>query len=83
MQITIRIPDNYGEKMSIIAKKKGVKKSDIARMALTQFIEKNLDEDEETPYEKVKHLIGIADSGIKDLGQNHREYLIKKIKEKS
>jgi len=29
---------------------------------------------EETPYHKIRHLIGSAESGIGDLGQNHRKY---------
>jgi len=29
---------------------------------------------------KAKHLLGVAESGVTDLGQNHRRHLIKKIK---
>ncbi len=35
---------------------------------------------EETPYHKIRHLIGSAESGIGDLGQNHREHLRRKIR---
>lgn len=32
------------------------------------------------PFDKVRKLIGIAESGISDLGKNHRKYIIDKIK---
>jgi hypothetical protein len=57
----------------------GLKKPDITRMAIRSYIEK-YEESESNPFSKVKSLIGIAESGITDLGQNHRKYLIEKIK---
>ncbi|MFH1993635.1 MAG: ribbon-helix-helix protein, CopG family [Pseudomonadota bacterium] len=83
MQFTIRMPDEYCEKIEGLAKKMGLKKSDIARMALKQFIEENLNKDQSAPYQKIRHLLGAAESGIKDLGQRHREYLIKKVRKES
>jgi len=74
------MPDEYREKIEVLAQKMGLKKSDIARVALKKFIEENIDEDQRSPYQKVKHLLGTAESGKKDLGQRHRDYLIKKIR---
>ncbi len=34
------------------------------------------------PYPKIRHLLGTAESGIEDIGENHRIYLIKKLKDK-
>ena len=83
MQLTIRMPDEYSEKIEILAEKMGLKKSDVARLALKQFIEENIDNDQRRPYLKVKHLLGTAESGIKDLGQRHRDHLIKRIRKGS
>ena len=80
MQLTIRMPDEYKKKIEILSNNMGLKRSDIARLALRKFIDEHLIQDEETPYKKVKHLLGKTESGIKDLGQNHRKYLIEKIK---
>ncbi len=80
MQFTIRLPNEYGQKIAALAEKMGLKKSDVARLALKQFIEKNLADEQSTPYEKVQHLLGSAESGIKDLGQRHRDYFIQRIK---
>ena len=80
MQLTIRMPDEYKEKIEALSNNMGVKRSDIARLALRKFIDENLVQEQETPYQKVKHLLGKAESGIKDLGQNHRAILIDKLK---
>ncbi len=79
MQLTIRMPDEYKEKIAALAEMMGLKKSDVARMALKTFIEENLDSSPRKPYEKTKHLLGIAESGVKDLGQRHRDHLMKRI----
>lgn len=83
MQLTIRMPDEYREKIEILAEKMGLKKSDVARLALKRFIEENMDNEQRRPYEKVKHLLGWAESGMKDLGQRHRDHLIQKIRKGS
>jgi len=71
--------DEYGEKIKVLAEKMGLKKSDIARLALKQFVEESLSDDQSTPYQKIRHLLGSAESGIPDLGQRHRYYLMNKI----
>jgi predicted transcriptional regulator len=80
MQLTIRMPDEYKEKIEIISNNMGLKRSDIARLALRKFIDENLSQEQETPYQKVKHLLGKAESGVRDLGQNHRAIMIEKLK---
>ena len=48
----------------------GLKKSDVTRMAIKKFIEEYGD-NEENPYAKIKHLLGIVESGLPDLGQRN------------
>jgi antitoxin component of RelBE/YafQ-DinJ toxin-antitoxin module len=83
MQFTVRLPDDYKGKVATAAKRMGLKKSDIARLALKQFLDEHLAKDSRTPFEKVKHLLGSTESGIKDLGQEHRRYLVARIKKAS
>ena len=78
MQLTLRVPDEQMSIIKNIAEKMGLKKSDVTRMAIKKFIEE-YSYDEEKPYKKIKHLLGIAESGFPDLGQRHRNYLLKKI----
>jgi metal-responsive CopG/Arc/MetJ family transcriptional regulator len=79
-QLTIRMPDEYLLRIEQIAKSTGLKKSDITRMAIKNFIEEHSDETETNLYDKTKKLIGVVESGISDLGRNHRKYLVQKIK---
>jgi antitoxin component of RelBE/YafQ-DinJ toxin-antitoxin module len=83
MQFTVRLPDDYKGKVATAAKRMGLKKSDIARLALKQFLDEHFSKDSRTPFEKVKHLLGSTESGIKDLGQEHRRYLVAKIRKAS
>jgi metal-responsive CopG/Arc/MetJ family transcriptional regulator len=79
-QLTIRMPEKFIFKIEQIAKASGLKKSDITRMAIRKFLEDYSSEEDADLYSKAKHLISVVESGIPDLGQNHRKYLIKKIK---
>ena len=80
MQLTIRLPDEQAARIEQIAANLGLKKSDITRLAIKNFIE-SYEQKETKPYSKVHSLLGIANSGLPDLGQNHRKYLIDKIKQ--
>jgi len=80
MQLTIRMPDENMLKIEYIAKKMGLKKSDVARMAIKAFLDQHDEPSVERPYTKVENLLGIAESGLSDLGYSHREHLIEKIK---
>ncbi len=67
-----------------VLRKRSVKgknhKSDIAGFTeIGKTASEEIDRDI-APYHKVSHLIGTAESGIGDLGQNHREHLRKKIR---
>ena len=79
MQLTIRMPDEQMTKIEHIAKKMGLKKADVTRMAIKNFIEEYSDSTVK-PFDKVKHLLGVVESGVPDLGQRHRKHLIRKIK---
>jgi hypothetical protein len=67
----------------MLSKRLGLKKSDVVRLAVKQFTEENLEMDDRPPYERIRNLIGVAESGITDLGQKHRHYITKKLKGRS
>ena len=83
MQLTVRMPDEYTEKLDLLSKKMGLKRSDIVRLALKRFLDENGEATDEPPFEKVKSILGVAESGMKDLGQRHRHYLTQKIRKGS
>lgn len=77
-QITVRIPAELRMKVREKARRLRLKRSDIMRMALAEFLEGP----EETgfPYERVKNLVGSVSIDIPDLGERHRDYLIQKLR---
>ena len=79
-QMTIRLPDDLNQKMREKAKSLRLKRSDIIRMALSEFLEGP--DDKIFDFDKVKHLVGSVHSGLSGLGTNHREYIIQKLKQK-
>ena len=83
MQITVRIPDEYGNRLDRISKQMGVQRSDIIRLAMKQFLDGTEAINRQPPYAKVSHLLGIVESDVKDLGQSHRKYLIQKMRRSS
>jgi len=79
-QLTIRMPKEHLAQIAQLADRMGLKKSVVARLAIKHFIEGQGGNDDETPFSKARALIGVAESGLPDLGKNHRKYLINKIK---
>jgi metal-responsive CopG/Arc/MetJ family transcriptional regulator len=80
MQLTVRMPDEYTKKLNVLSKKMGLKRSDVVRLALQRFFDENSEGIDQSPFEKVKSMLGVAESKIKDLGQRHRHYLIQKMR---
>ena len=80
MQITVRIPNDYGNRLDRVSKQMGVRRSDIIRLAMKQFLEGTGDTDRQSPYARVHHLLGLVQSDVKDLGPSHRKYLIQKVR---
>jgi metal-responsive CopG/Arc/MetJ family transcriptional regulator len=79
-QISVRLDEAINEQIISVAKKLRRKRSDIVRLALEKFISEINGLDESKPYDQVKGLIGSVSSGIPNLGEAHREYLINKFK---
>ena len=80
MQLTVRLPDEDMAKLTSIAGKLGLKRSEVTRLAIRRFLAEYGDEEELRPFDRVKHLLGIAESGKKDLGFAHRKHLVKRLR---
>jgi len=77
MQMTIRMPDEYRSRIEEVSEKTGLKKSDIARMAIKKFLEDfDVQARGDRTSAKAQDLIGVVNSGIPDLGTNHRLHLL-------
>lgn len=78
-QLTVRLTDELNKDISALAKRFHLKRSDIVRMALEKYLLEFRNGEEERPFEKVNNLVGSISSGISDLGESHRKYIIKKF----
>lgn len=82
MQMTIRIPEEYMTQVRDISLRTGLKKSDIARLAIKDFLDRfNVAQgQEDKPINKASDLIGVVNSGVPDLGRNHRRHILQAMR---
>ena len=76
-QLTLRLPGALASKLDRSAKRLRRNRSDVVRLALEQFLDA---EPEIRPVERVRDLLGSIESGVPDLGQHHREHLIRRLR---
>ena len=79
-QLTLRMPADLATKLDKVAKHTRRRRSEIVRLALEQFLGDADTKDERRPIELVRDLLGSMESGVPDLGQRHREYLLKRLR---
>jgi metal-responsive CopG/Arc/MetJ family transcriptional regulator len=78
-QLTVRIPETLQRKLSRYARKLRLKRSDVIRLALEEFLS-DAEEEQERPFMRVRRLLGEMESGIDDLGAEHRKHLVARFK---
>lgn len=79
-QLTLRMPGELATKLERAAKRLRRKRSDIVRLALEEFLDGSAASPEMRPIERVRDLLGRLKSGVPDLGQRHRDYLLKRLR---
>lgn len=78
-QLTIRLSEELNRALEAASNRLQRRRSEIVRLALSQFLELEPHR-EETPAARVRHLIGSLDTGIPDLAENHRSYVLESLK---
>ena len=76
-QLTLRLPGALASKLDRSAKRLRRKRSDVVRLALEQFLDAT---PEIRPVERVRDLLGSIEIGVPDLGQDHGEHLIRRLR---
>ncbi|MBI4789311.1 MAG: ribbon-helix-helix protein, CopG family [Chloroflexi bacterium] len=76
-QLTVRLSPDLAEQLERAAKRLRRKRSDVVRLALEEYLSP---EGVERPIERVRDLLGQVESGIPDLGQRHREHVVKRLR---
>lgn len=79
VQITVRLPDRLGKALELAKRRSRRKASDIVRMALSEYLRVEVQKGER-PADRVRGLLGSLASGIPDLAERHREYILESLK---
>ena len=78
-QITVRLPTPLGRTLRRTARRLGRRPSDVVRMALEAYL-RGAQPSGGKPADHVEHLIGSLASGVPDLAERHREYVLAALK---
>ncbi|OLC30838.1 MAG: hypothetical protein AUH31_03920 [Armatimonadetes bacterium 13_1_40CM_64_14] len=79
-QLTLRMPANLATKLDRAARDTRRKRSEVVRLALEQFLGEVDTKAERRPIDLVRDLLGSVESGVPDLGQRHRDYLLRRLR---
>jgi metal-responsive CopG/Arc/MetJ family transcriptional regulator len=74
-QLTIRLPADLRDALDAAALASQRKRAEIVRLALREFLEIPPAAGP-SPSSRVRGLVGSLDSGVSDLAEKHREYLL-------
>jgi metal-responsive CopG/Arc/MetJ family transcriptional regulator len=78
-QLSIRIPEDLKAALDRASKKAGVKNAEIVRRALQEYLAATMSS-RARPAERVRGLLGSIESGVPDLAERHRDYLLESLR---
>jgi len=78
-QLTIRLPEDLSQALEAASVSLRRKRSDIVRLALYRYLGLG-PEDDRAPSARARHLIGTLETGLPDLAENHRAYILESLK---
>lgn len=78
-QVTLRLPANLAADLDRAAKRMRRNRSEVIRLALEQFLASSAHADDK-PFDRMQDLIGSVESGLPDLGERHRDYLLQRLR---
>lgn len=78
-QVTIRLPDDLSRALKAASLRTQRKSSEIVRLALREYLGASSGSKARAA-DRVRGLIGSLESGVPDLAENHRAYIIKALR---
>ncbi len=78
-QLTVRLPDELKEALEAASRKLNQKPSELVRMALQEFLRVTPARGTR-PADRVRGLLGSLESGVPDLAERQREYILESLK---
>jgi metal-responsive CopG/Arc/MetJ family transcriptional regulator len=78
-QITVRLPRELSRALDAAAKRSQRRRSEVIRLSLVAYLTPRASTPGR-PVDRVRGLIGSLESGIPDLAENHRKYILESLK---
>ena len=78
-QLTVRLPEDLSRDLKAASQRMQRKSSEIVRLALREFLGTSPGSGSR-PADRVKGLIGSLESGVPDLAERHRAYIIESLR---
>jgi Arc/MetJ-type ribon-helix-helix transcriptional regulator len=78
-QVTVRLPEDLSRALRAASRRMQRKNSEIVRIALREFLGASRASGAR-PADRVKGLLGSLDSGVPDLAERHRAYVIESLR---
>ncbi|HEY3130644.1 MAG TPA: ribbon-helix-helix protein, CopG family [Acidobacteriota bacterium] len=78
-QLTVRLPSDLNHALKGAARQMQRKRSDVVRIALRQYLGL-ASATQGRPLERVRGLIGSLESGIPNLAEQHRKFILESLK---
>jgi metal-responsive CopG/Arc/MetJ family transcriptional regulator len=78
-QLTVRLPEDLSRALRAASRRMQRKSSDIVRLALREFLGASPSTGTR-PADRVKSLIGSLESGVPDLAERHRSYIVESLR---
>jgi hypothetical protein len=78
-QITVRLPRELSRALDAAAKRSRRRRSEVIRLSLIAYLTPG-PSGGGRPVDRVRGLIGSLESGIPDLAENHRKYILESLK---
>ena len=77
-QVTVRLPDDLSRALRNASRRLQTRSSDIVRQALREFL--GTGSEGARPADRVRSLIGSLESGVPDLAEKHRQYVLESLR---
>jgi hypothetical protein len=74
------MPIDLADRLDRVARQTRRKRSAVVRLALEQFLDDPGLRTAPRPIDLVRDLLGSVESGVPDLGQRHRDYLLRRLR---
>jgi hypothetical protein len=78
-QLTVRLPEDLSRALRAASRRMQRKNSEIVRLALRQFLQSALPSGIR-PADRARSLVGTLESGVPDLAEEHRAYVIESLR---